>query len=115
MFPWVLADYESQALNMEHTSTFRDLTMPMGALTAARREAAAERFAATEGVGEKPLSATLQKSPQLALADIFYSHYGTHYSSSMIVCGYMIRLSPFTEIFLALQVSADVGRAAVDV
>lgn len=31
------------------------------------------------------------------------SHYGTHYSSSMIVCGYMIRLSPFTEIFLALQ------------
>ncbi len=23
----------------------------------------------------------------------------------MIVCGYMIRLSPFTEIFLALQVS----------
>ena len=34
----------------------------------------------------------------------FCSHYGTHYSSSMIVCGYMIRLSPFTEIFLALQV-----------
>ena len=31
------------------------------------------------------------------------SHYGTHYSSSMIVCGFMIRLSPFTEIFLALQ------------
>jgi hypothetical protein len=31
------------------------------------------------------------------------SHYGTHYSSSMIVCGYMIRASPFTEIFLALQ------------
>lgn len=33
------------------------------------------------------------------------SHYGTHYSSSMIVCGFLIRLSPFTEIFLALQVS----------
>ena len=32
------------------------------------------------------------------------SHFGTHYSSSMIVCGFMIRLSPFTEIFLALQV-----------
>lgn len=31
------------------------------------------------------------------------SHYGTHYSSSMIVCGFMIRMSPFTEIFLALQ------------
>lgn len=28
----------------------------MGALTAARREAAEERYSATEGVGEKPLS-----------------------------------------------------------
>ncbi|ORY31849.1 hypothetical protein BCR39DRAFT_525741 [Naematelia encephala] len=85
VFPWVLADYTSLALSLDKSSTFRDLTHPMGALTEARREAAMERYSATEGVGEKPF------------------HYGTHYSSSMIVCGFMIRLSPFTEIFLALQ------------
>jgi hypothetical protein len=39
----------------------------------------------------------------LTLQVLMKSHYGTHYSSSMIVCGYMIRASPFTEIFLALQ------------
>ncbi|OCF40285.1 hypothetical protein I317_05918 [Kwoniella heveanensis CBS 569] len=85
VFPWVLADYTSNILDLGSESSFRDLKHPMGALTPARREAAVERYSATEGVGEKPF------------------HYGTHYSSSMIVCGFMIRLSPFTEIFLALQ------------
>lgn len=85
VFPWVIADYDSQTLDLGKPETFRDLSLPMGALSEARREAAAERYQATEGVGEPPF------------------HYGTHYSSSMIVCGYMIRLSPFTEIFLALQ------------
>ena len=55
VFPWVLADYESFCLDLEQAGTFRDFTSPMGALTAARREAAEERFIATEGVGEKPL------------------------------------------------------------
>lgn len=85
VFPWVLADYESSVLDLTKPETFRDLSLPMGALSEARREAAVERYQATEGVGEPPF------------------HYGTHYSSSMIVCGYMIRMSPFTEIFLALQ------------
>nr|ODN91829.1 hypothetical protein L203_01081 [Cryptococcus depauperatus CBS 7841] len=85
VFPWVLADYTSDRLDLTSESSFRDLNFPMGAITEARREAATERYAATESVGEKPF------------------HYGTHYSSSMIVCGYLIRLSPFTEIFLALQ------------
>ncbi|WOO83333.1 Beige 1 [Vanrija pseudolonga] len=85
VFPWVLADYTSQSLDFSKASTFRDLSLPMGALTPARRDAAVERYQATEGVGETPF------------------HYGTHYSSSMIVCGYMIRESPFTDIFLALQ------------
>ncbi|WWC88365.1 uncharacterized protein L201_003276 [Kwoniella dendrophila CBS 6074] len=85
VFPWVLTDYTSDVLDLNSDSSFRDFKWPMGALTPARREDATERYSATEGVGEKPF------------------HYGTHYSSSMIVCGFMIRLSPFTEIFLALQ------------
>jgi hypothetical protein len=56
VFPWVLADYSSFRLDLDKESTFRDLKMPMGALTPARREAAEERYSATEGVGEKPLS-----------------------------------------------------------
>jgi hypothetical protein len=40
-------------------------------------------------------------------------HYGTHYSSSMIVCSFLIRLEPFTEQYLKLQVIVHLiqGRA----
>ena len=30
-------------------------------------------------------------------------HYGTHYSSAMIVSSYLVRLEPFTQHFLHLQ------------
>lgn len=33
-------------------------------------------------------------------------HYGTHYSSTMIVASYLIRLEPFTQHFLRVQVIA---------
>lgn len=51
----MLSDYTSDVLDLDKDSSYRDLTLPMGALTAARREAAMERYSATEGVGEKPL------------------------------------------------------------
>lgn len=62
------------------------LTQPMGALTPARREAAQSRYENLESVGENPF------------------HYGTHFSSSMIVCHFLIRLAPFTNMFKTLQV-----------
>lgn len=38
VFPWVLADYESDHLNLEDPNTFRQLDKPMGALTREREE-----------------------------------------------------------------------------
>jgi len=32
-------------------------------------------------------------------------HYGTHYSSAMIVASYLVRTEPFTQVFLRLQVN----------
>lgn len=57
----------------------------MGALTSARVEAAKMRYENLESVGEKPF------------------HFGTHFSSSMIVCHFLIRLAPFTGMFKTLQ------------
>lgn len=64
------------------------LTKPMGALTPARREAAHTRYVNLESVEEKPF------------------HYGTHFSSSMMVCHFLIRLAPFTNMFKTLQVGS---------
>ena len=36
VFPWVLADYKSEELDMTNPKTFRDLTKPMGAQTESR-------------------------------------------------------------------------------
>ena len=32
MFPWVIADYESQMIDLTDKSIYRDLSKPMGAL-----------------------------------------------------------------------------------
>ncbi|KAJ3506661.1 hypothetical protein NLJ89_g6748 [Agrocybe chaxingu] len=85
VFPWVLGDYTSQTLDLNNPECYRDLTKPMGALTPARRQAAETRFTNLQSVGEEPF------------------HYGTHFSSSMIVCHFLIRLAPFTNMFKTLQ------------
>lgn len=72
---------------MHYPDGVASLTLPMGALTAARREAAQSRYESLMSVEEKPF------------------HYGTHFSSSMIVCHFLIRLEPFTHMFKTLQVT----------
>ncbi|KAG2357108.1 hypothetical protein BDR07DRAFT_1421270 [Suillus spraguei] len=85
VFPWVLNDYDSEVLDLSSPNVFRDLTKPMGALTAERREDAETRYANLKSVDEEPF------------------HYGTHFSSSMIVCHFNIRMQPFTSMFKTLQ------------
>lgn len=65
---------------------FRSFNSPMGAQNEDRREAAHARYTSLEGVEEVPF------------------HYGTHFSSSMIVCHFLIRMEPFTHMFKTLQV-----------
>ena len=48
VFPWVIADYESPELDLTNPATFRDLSKPMGALTARRAAAFKARFDAWE-------------------------------------------------------------------
>ncbi|KAF8882140.1 hypothetical protein BD779DRAFT_1544178 [Infundibulicybe gibba] len=61
------------------------LTKPMGVLTPEREEAAKTRYSNLQSVDEEPF------------------HYGTHFSSSMIVCHFLIRMDPFTHMFKTLQ------------
>ena len=87
VFPWVLADYDSEELDLSNPKTFRDLSKPMGAQTESRLEQFQKRFRDWDDAGTD--------SPPY--------HYGTHYSSAMIVSSYLVRLEPFTQHFLHLQ------------
>ncbi|KAJ8383375.1 hypothetical protein AAFF_G00221650 [Aldrovandia affinis] len=87
VFPWILADYDSEELDLCNPKTFRNLAKPMGAQTEDRLIQYKKRFKDWEDPnGETPAY-----------------HYGTHYSSAMIVASYLVRMEPFTQIFLRLQ------------
>lgn len=88
VFPWVLADYTSEELDLSNPKTFRDLTKPMGCQTPERQAEFRERyhvFAEMANESQPPF------------------HYGTHYSSAMIVTSFLIRLQPFVQSYLLLQ------------
>ncbi|XP_024594813.1 WD repeat- and FYVE domain-containing protein 4 isoform X3 [Neophocaena asiaeorientalis asiaeorientalis] len=88
VFPWVLADYSSQTLNLMNPKTFRDLSKPMGAQTKERKLKFIQRFKEVE---KTEGDMTVQ------------CHYCTHYSSAIIVASYLVRMPPFTQAFCSLQ------------
>lgn len=88
VFPWVIADYTSEELDLTNPKTFRDLSKPMGCQTLEREAEFRERYKSFAEMGD-------DNSPPF--------HYGTHYSSAMIVSSYLIRLQPFVKSYLLLQ------------
>ncbi|KAJ8014052.1 hypothetical protein DPEC_G00036250 [Dallia pectoralis] len=94
IFPWVLADYESETLDLTSPATFRDLSKPMGAQTEKRRGMFIDRYNEVDD-SEGELSARC--------------HYCTHYSSAIIVSSFLVRMEPFSQTFLTLQGGYDIA------
>ncbi|KAH9690313.1 BEACH domain-containing protein B [Citrus sinensis] len=85
VFPWVLADYSSEVLDFNKSTTFRDLSKPVGALDPKRFEVFEDRYR------------------NFCDPDIPSFYYGSHYSSMGIVLYYLLRLEPFTSLHRNLQ------------
>ncbi|GJP30676.1 hypothetical protein CLOM_g4532 [Closterium sp. NIES-68] len=85
VFPWVLADYLSQELDLSDPSSFRPLNKPMGCITMEREEEFVRRY----NTWDDP--------------DIPRFHYGSHYSSAGTVLYYLMRLPPFSRQNMQLQ------------
>lgn len=88
VFPWVIADYTSNELDLDNIKSFRDLSKPMGCQNPTREAEFRERYKSFAEMGD-------ENAPAF--------HYGTHYSSAMIVSSYLIRLQPFVKSYLLLQ------------
>ena len=85
VFPWIIADYTSETLDLLDPNTFRDLSKPVGALNPIRLEEIKERFESFDSDIMPPFM------------------YGSHYSSAGVVIHYMMRQEPFTTMFVNLQ------------
>ncbi|KAG2260444.1 hypothetical protein Bca52824_079738 [Brassica carinata] len=78
VFPWVLADYDSESLDLSDPKTFRKLHKPMGCQTPEGEEEFRKRYDSWDD------------------PEVPKFHYGSHYSSAGIVLFYLIRLPPFS-------------------
>jgi hypothetical protein len=84
VFPWVLANYDSQLTLDEHD--FRDLSWPIGAVEPRCREECRIRYEEFEG--------DVERMPY---------HYGSHYSNIGIIVHYLLRAEPYTQQAISFQ------------
>lgn len=85
VFPWILSDYTSESLDLKDPKVYRDLSKPIGALNLARAAYFQKRFEDWDDPNIPPF------------------HYGTHYSTASFTLSWLVRVEPFTTLFLALQ------------
>ncbi|XP_028278514.1 WD repeat- and FYVE domain-containing protein 4 isoform X2 [Parambassis ranga] len=93
VFPWVLADYQSETLDLSNPATFRDLSKPMGGQTEKRKQMFIQRYEEVESNDGEDLLARC--------------HYCTHYSSAIIVASFLVRMEPFSHTYQTLQGGFD--------
>ncbi|TKR77171.1 hypothetical protein L596_018191 [Steinernema carpocapsae] len=85
IFPWVLSNYNSDTLDLGQAANFRDLSKPIGALSESRRKIFQDRFNNWEHETIPPF------------------HYGTHYSTQAFTLNWLLRVEPYTTMFLHMQ------------
>ncbi|XP_041358388.1 neurobeachin-like isoform X2 [Gigantopelta aegis] len=85
VFPWVLVNYDSEELDLSMATNYRDLSKPIGALNETRKSYFEERYNTWEHEQIPPF------------------HYGTHYSTAAFTLNWLIRVEPFTTMFLNMQ------------
>ncbi|EME32304.1 WD-40 repeat family protein / beige-related protein [Galdieria sulphuraria] len=92
IFPWILADYSTEKLDLTDPKTFRDLAKPVGCQPSTSSEEAGER--------ERRFRERFETWADKAIPPF---HYGSHYSSAAAALHYLVRVEPFTTLSLELQ------------
>ncbi|XP_066518418.1 LOW QUALITY PROTEIN: lipopolysaccharide-responsive and beige-like anchor protein [Hoplias malabaricus] len=85
VFPWIITNYDSEELDLTLPSNYRDLSKPIGALNPKRAAFFSERYESWED----------EQVPKF--------HYGTHYSTASFTMMWLLRIEPFTTLFLNFQ------------
>nr|CAD7400993.1 unnamed protein product [Timema cristinae] len=95
VFPFVLADYTTPVLNLTASYSFRNFKKPMAVQDKSKEQHYINNYnylkqALADGINIM----TLNQEPY---------HYGSHYSNSGTVLHFLVRLPPFTRMFLTYQ------------
>ncbi|RYY31974.1 hypothetical protein EON62_05970, partial [archaeon] len=102
IFPWVLADYKSDSIDLADPRVYRDLAYPIAAQTPERRRALRSRYAQTQEVfdsmqemcGPYTAGAANMSSELIFTGPPF--HYGSFLLNPVTVAWYLMRMEPFS-------------------
>ncbi|XP_068245807.1 lysosomal-trafficking regulator isoform X3 [Palaemon carinicauda] len=89
VFPFILSNYTSDTLYLNDPSVYRNLKKPIAVQDSAKEE---------HYISNYEITTTMTQDAR----DGPY-HYGSHYSNSGIVLHFLVRLPPFTQLFLRYQ------------
>uniref|UniRef100_T1IQQ2 BEACH-type PH domain-containing protein n=1 Tax=Strigamia maritima TaxID=126957 RepID=T1IQQ2_STRMM len=99
VFPFILSNYTTDSLNLMDPVNYRDLQRPVAIQDKRREKHYMETYQYWKN--EKQKQDVLSDSRLMPVLGPF--HYGSHYSNSMTVLYFLVRLPPYTGIFVKYQ------------
>lgn len=97
VFPFILSDYVSETLDLNDPSIYRNLSKPI----AVRYKEKEDRYVDTYKYLEEEYRKGAREDDPMPPVQPY--HYGSHYSNSGTVLHFLVRMPPFTKMFLAYQ------------
>ncbi|XP_058238437.1 lysosomal-trafficking regulator isoform X2 [Hemibagrus wyckioides] len=97
VFPFILSDYTSEVLDLQDASIYRNLSKPI-AVQSKEKE---DRYVANYRYLEEEYKKGAREDDPMPPVQPY--HYGSHYSNSGTVLHFLVRMPPFTKMFLAYQ------------
>ncbi|XP_069036025.1 lysosomal-trafficking regulator isoform X2 [Lepisosteus oculatus] len=97
VFPFILSDYTSETLDLNDAAVYRNLAKPIAVQSKEKEDRYVDNYKYLE---EEFRKGTREDDP---MPPVQPYHYGSHYSNSGTVLHFLVRMPPFTKMFLAYQ------------
>ncbi|XP_018413216.1 PREDICTED: lysosomal-trafficking regulator [Nanorana parkeri] len=97
VFPFILSDYTSETLDLSNNNIYRNLIKPIAVQSKEKEDRYIDNYKYLE---DEYCKGDREDDP---MPPVQPYHYGSHYSNSGTILHFMVRLPPFTKMFLAYQ------------
>ncbi|XP_043535949.1 lysosomal-trafficking regulator isoform X1 [Chiloscyllium plagiosum] len=97
VFPFVMRDYSSETVDLNEPAIYRNLLKPIAVQSKEKEDRYVDNYKYLE---EEYRKGAQEDDP---MPPVQPYHYGSHYSNSGTVLHFLVRMPPFTKMFLAYQ------------
>uniref|UniRef100_A0A8C9XHR9 Lysosomal trafficking regulator n=1 Tax=Sander lucioperca TaxID=283035 RepID=A0A8C9XHR9_SANLU len=97
VFPFILRDYTSETIDLQDPNIYRNLIKPIAVQSKEKEDRYVDNYRYLEEEYKKGIHEDDPMPP------VQPYHYGSHYSNSGTVLHFLVRMPPFTKMFLAYQ------------